>query len=116
MMPAGETIAPPMKTGQLSQPAKLLVELPESAKFFVDDQPMKAGAGTRTFNTPTLAPGQTYYYILRAEVERDGKTHQETKRVLVKAGETVQASFPELQRSLAAAAAATATETGGDDD
>src|SRR5438552_1124229 len=37
--------------------------------------------------------GQAYYYILRAEVVRDGKTLSETRQVIVKAGEEVRASF-----------------------
>lgn len=113
--PKGEPIPPP-KQGQFSAPAKLFVELPEKAKFFVDDLPMKAPSASRSFNTPTLLAGQTYYYVLRAEVERDGKTYQETQRILIRAGETVRATFPDLERSLAAAAAATVTADAGDDD
>jgi uncharacterized protein (TIGR03000 family) len=57
---------------------------------------MKATAERRTFTTPKLEPGTSYYYELRAEVERDGKTYKENKKVTVKAGETSRASFSEL--------------------
>lgn len=107
--PAGggaEPVPAPKKGAQLSAPAKLVVELPESAKLFVDEHLMKTTAAVRSFNTPTLHQGQTYYYMLRAEVVRDGKTFEETRRILVRAGETVRASFPDLERSLTVATAA----------
>ncbi len=114
--PKAEPIAVPPKTGfRATSPAKLVVELPESAKLYVDDQPVKAASPSKTFNTPALQEGQTYYYILRAEVVRDGKTLQETQRILIQAGQTVTAKFPELERSLAVtAAAARAAETEDD--
>jgi uncharacterized protein (TIGR03000 family) len=70
--------------------------LPADAKLFIDDQPMKTAASKRTFNTPPLQRGQQYYYILRAQVVRDGKSQTETKRVLLRAGQEVRATFPEL--------------------
>jgi uncharacterized protein (TIGR03000 family) len=79
-----------------ARPGKLIVEVPADAKLFIDDQPMKTTAERRSFNTPTLQSGQAYYYDLRAEVVRDGKTYTESKRVIVKAGETAKATFPEL--------------------
>jgi uncharacterized protein (TIGR03000 family) len=77
--------------------AQLVVELPTGAKLFVDGNPMKSNATTRTFNTPPLEPGQAYFYMLRAEVVRDGQTISESQRVIVRAGETARASFPNLQ-------------------
>jgi len=77
--------------------AKLVVELPEDAKLYIDDQLMKTASGKRTFSTPTLDRAQAYYYMVRAEVVRDGKTYSETKRVIVRAAETAQALFPEEQ-------------------
>ena len=49
----------------------------------------------RAFHTPELEKGQDYYYVLRAEVVRDGKPVSETRRVIVRAGETVQETFRE---------------------
>jgi uncharacterized protein (TIGR03000 family) len=79
-----------------SQPARVIVELPEDAKLFVDDQEMKTLSAKRVFRTPSLEPGQTYYYILRAEVARDGKSLSQTKRILVRAGEEVQTALRDL--------------------
>jgi uncharacterized protein (TIGR03000 family) len=98
--PPTETVPAPKKEDEkrssTAGPAKLIVELPADAKLFVDDQLMKATSAIRTFNTPSLSPGQAYYYMLRAEVVRDGQPVQETKRVIVRAGQTVRASFPDL--------------------
>jgi uncharacterized protein (TIGR03000 family) len=71
--------------------------MPAEAKLFVDEQLMKTTSDKRVFRTPELQPGQTYYYILRAEVVRDGTTLTQTKRILVRAGENVQASLTELE-------------------
>ncbi len=76
--------------------AKLIVSLPADAKLYIDDQLMKTTSDRRVFNTPTLDKDQTYYYVLKAEVNYQGKTYTETKRVLIRAGEQVRASFPEL--------------------
>jgi uncharacterized protein (TIGR03000 family) len=77
--------------------AKLVVELPADAKLYIDDLPMKTTSGVRSFNTPTLEPGQIYYYMVRAEVVRDGKPVTETRRVLVRAGQTARASFKDIE-------------------
>jgi uncharacterized protein (TIGR03000 family) len=100
MAPAGEPAPTPKKEGKgeevSARAAKLVVEVPADAKLFIDDQPMKTTAERRSFNTPVLQPGQAYYYEVRAEVVRDGKSYSETKRVIVRAGETARTSFPEL--------------------
>ena len=106
-MPPAETAPKPKEKapGEVSAaPGKLVVELPADAKLYIDDQPMKTTAERRSFNTPTLQPGQAYYYELRAEVTREGKTYTESKRVIVKAGETARATFPELTAAGAAPA------------
>jgi len=95
------------KTSVSSQ-ARLLVELPAEAKLYVDDQLMKSTSNKRRFNTPDLVPGQTYYYILRAELLRDGQKHVQTRQVLVHAGEEVRTSFPDLLQIASTQVAASA--------
>ncbi len=87
------------KKGTMLNPsrAKLVVELPADAKLYIDDLPMKTTSGVRSFNTPTLEPGQTYYYMVRAEVVRDGKPVTESRRILVRAGQTAKASFKDME-------------------
>src|SRR5207302_5142873 len=70
---------------RLDSKARLIVEVPASAQLYIDDQPMKTVAATRTFTTPALEKGQTYYYELKVEVARDGVTHRETRKVLIRA-------------------------------
>jgi uncharacterized protein (TIGR03000 family) len=76
--------------------AKVVVQLPPDAKLYVDDQPIKTTADRQTFNTPQLQRGQTYFYEVRAEAVRDGKTVAETRRVLIRAGQEVTVDFPKL--------------------
>jgi uncharacterized protein (TIGR03000 family) len=76
--------------------AKLIIDIPDNAKVYVDDKPLQAPAGKRSFNTPPLERGVAYYYVFRAEVVVDGKTQSESKRVIVRAGDTSQLTFSEL--------------------
>ncbi len=103
--PAAKPPADPKKDDQKnadqarsrSNRAQLTVELPADAKLFVDDQATKASQQTsRTFSTPALDLGVDYYYILRAEMVRDGKTVSETKRVIVRAGAETKTAFSEM--------------------
>jgi uncharacterized protein (TIGR03000 family) len=76
--------------------ARVIVQLPADARLYVDDQPIRATSENQAFNTPRLERGQTYYYEVRAEAVRGGKTVVESKRVLVRAGQAVTVSFPKL--------------------
>jgi len=69
-------------------PATLVVSLPAEAKLSIDDQATVSTSAVRTFATPALAAGMEYYYTLKAEVIRDGKTVTSTQRVVVHAGQT----------------------------
>lgn len=109
--PAGrpEMTLPPKKEGgaflpRPSNTAHLTVELPVDAKLFVDDQPMKTQSAQRTFRTPELQRGQAYYYVLRAEVVRDGQVYKDTARVVVRAGDEARASFADLGKQATAQA------------
>ncbi len=85
--------------------AKVIVQLPAGAKLYVDDQPIKTTSDNQAFNTPRLDRGQTYYYEVRAEAIRDGKTVVESKRILVRAGQEVSVAFPKLEKDPAGIAA-----------
>jgi uncharacterized protein (TIGR03000 family) len=103
--PAGERIptAPEKKSSSLEPSARLVVELPGDAKLYVDDHLMQTASERREFRTPALMRGQTYYYVLKAEIVRDGEVVAETKRVLVRAGETVSANFGDMSAAIARA-------------
>lgn len=98
--PAGEAVprpAPgqPQPQAGTSVRAKLVVDLPEDAKLFVDNVPMKTTSSRRVFVTPPLQEGQTYYYELRAEMERNGQPIAVSGRVVIRPGQEVQARLTE---------------------
>jgi uncharacterized protein (TIGR03000 family) len=92
------------KGGEVAIPtrARLIVELPADAKLYIDDHLMTTTSGRRTFNTPVLAAGQTYYYEIRAEVVRDGKPVVEERKIVVKAGREIRADFVDMVEVAAA--------------
>ena len=77
-------------------PARLTIELPATAKLYVDGQLVKGESVSRNFHTPDLPTGKTFYYDLKAEVAVNGKLVTEDKRVLVKAGDVSTESFEKL--------------------
>jgi uncharacterized protein (TIGR03000 family) len=80
-----------------SAKARLIVELPADAKLYIDDQLMKTSSTKRNFSTPELRDGQSYFYDIRVEVVRDGKTYESTQRIIVRAGEQIRAAFQEAE-------------------
>lgn len=91
--PAAKPNDPPKAAEKAPGAAKLILDIPAQAKLYVDDLPMTGTDTTRFFRTPELIPGQTYYYNVRVEATRDGQPTTESRRVLVRAGETVRESF-----------------------
>lgn len=79
--------------GATSTRARLVVELPEDAKLFVDDTPTKSTSSRRVFVTPPLQAGQSYYYILRAEMQRNGQPISVRGRVIIRPGQEVSVSL-----------------------
>jgi uncharacterized protein (TIGR03000 family) len=82
------TAAPPPNT-----PARITVRLPADARLYVDNVLCPLTSETRTFDTPRLEAGRAYYYNLRTETERSGRTQVDTRRVLVEAGRDVTVEF-----------------------
>ena len=107
----GEQLPPPMKPGDAKPPeavaptrGRLIVDVPAGAQLYVDDTATKTQAEHRTFQTPDLEPGQTYYYDVRVEAQRDGKPVSVTRRVLVRAGQETHADFTDLTTTATAQA------------
>ena len=73
--------------------ARLIVNMPDQARLYVDDMPIQAASPMHSFQTPELEKGREYYYEVRAEVMRDGKPVSETRRVTVKAGDVIRTDF-----------------------
>jgi len=93
------------KTSVDPNQATVVVEVPAEAGLYVDGQSVPMASRTQKFDTPALAPGQTYYYTMRAVGDREGQLVSETKRVEVRAGETVRVAFGDLQPERGAASA-----------
>lgn len=92
-----EAPLPKVKTGSEEQArARVIVDLPADAKLYVDGQLMNTSSTRRMFQTPNLAPGQLYYYELKAEVIRDGQTITANQRVIIRPGQAASASFADL--------------------
>jgi uncharacterized protein (TIGR03000 family) len=86
-----ESSAP--KAPAKSTTAKVTINLPANAKLWVDQVECPLTSNVRVFNTPALQPGQTYYYTLRIEVDRDGNQFSDSQRVVVSAGQQVTVNF-----------------------
>jgi uncharacterized protein (TIGR03000 family) len=96
VVPEKPPVSPSARLGSYGgTPAKLVIEKPVDAKLFVDNIPVAAEAASKTFTTPELDPAMAYYYMVRIEMTREGKPVSETRRVIVRAGETATETFRE---------------------
>ena len=75
--------------------ATLLVNLPADARLFVNDQSTKSTTARRILQSPSLEPGSAYSYLLRAEIQREGRKYQQVKKVGVRAGQEAAVTFSE---------------------
>ena len=73
--------------------ATLAVTVPEAAKIYVNGTLTRSTGGQRQYISRGLTRGQRYTYEVRAELERDGETIEETKFVHLRAGETSELAF-----------------------
>jgi uncharacterized protein (TIGR03000 family) len=92
--PGGEKLPPPNGKEEQSR-AKVIIDVPQNAKLFIDGQQMPDKAGKRTFVTPALEAGQTYYYDVKIVVTVNGQPREESTRVILRQGDVVAASFPQ---------------------
>jgi uncharacterized protein (TIGR03000 family) len=73
--------------------AQIIVQVPADAKLYIDGKLMDGTTTERSFYTPPLAQGQSYFYDVRLETVKDGKTVVQDKKVIVQAGALVKESF-----------------------
>lgn len=95
-MQSGERWTPASQAGAA---AHVTVRLPADARLTIDDTVCPLTSDRREFDTPSLKPGQEYYYLLKAEVVRDGRAIAQTRRVTFRSGERVTVSFDNLGAS-----------------
>jgi uncharacterized protein (TIGR03000 family) len=84
-------VTPPAVTAVPTTPAvaEIVVRVPAGAKVFVEDRVTTQTGTERHFETAALQAGRSYTYTLRAEQDQNSQT----KKVTVRAGETVQVTF-----------------------
>jgi uncharacterized protein (TIGR03000 family) len=69
------------------------VAVPEAAEVFFDGVRMTLTGPERIFYTPTLEKGTPYHYDVRARWTGDGVPVEQTRRVVVRAGDRVRLDF-----------------------
>jgi uncharacterized protein (TIGR03000 family) len=79
-----------------SAPAHFTVKLPADARLTIDGVHCTLTSDTRSFATPPVEAGHEYFYTLRAEVVRDGRSRSQSKKVYFRAGESVRVEFGDL--------------------
>jgi uncharacterized protein (TIGR03000 family) len=98
-MPKPEKIDAPKKATEeamVPAPATIIVNLPADAKLSIDDFQTSSTSSPRYFATPTLERGKDFTYMLKAEIQRDGRTMTTSQMVTVRAGEEsrIELQFP----------------------
>jgi uncharacterized protein (TIGR03000 family) len=83
-------------SGQVETPGRITVLLPSQARLYIDGQLCPLTSDTRSFDTPALEPGRSYYYTLKATLQRDGRTVEMSKKVTVRAGKRAVVDFGDL--------------------
>jgi uncharacterized protein (TIGR03000 family) len=79
--------------------ALVIVNLPADARLFLDGLESTGGANVRTFISPELELGKSYFYTLRVELERNGKIYTETQKIYFQPGREARVSFNHLEPS-----------------
>ena len=85
------------KKTEMPTRAIVRIEVPVGGKLFVDGNHIKTAAGTRSFQTPALKQGETYFYDIRIEIHHDGVIAADERRVVIQPGQDVAVDFPSLR-------------------
>lgn len=73
--------------------ALLSVNVPASARVFVNGRPTSSTGALRRYISRGLQPGMSYTYEVRAEATINGETVEETQVVQLRAGDTARLEF-----------------------
>jgi uncharacterized protein (TIGR03000 family) len=84
--PADEEVAAPVSS-------RVTVTLPSDARMWVENVECPLTTSVRSFNTPLLNANQQYFYNLKVEVVRDGRTVSELQRVVITPGQEARVDF-----------------------
>lgn len=84
----------------VEESAKVTFVVPSNTKLFVNDVAVSA-EGKQTFDTPKLAKGKSYFYTVKAEINREGQTVTDIRRIDVAAGKALTVDFTKAERQTA---------------
>jgi uncharacterized protein (TIGR03000 family) len=90
------TVASTKVAARTDNVAHITVKLPAKARLWIDQVECPLTSSVRSFDTPPLQPGQRYAYTMRIQLQRDGETVNDSKRVEVAAGRQVEVNFEQL--------------------
>jgi len=91
-LPSAPGEFPPLPAGTTS--ARIRVHLPQpDAKLLVDGEKTSSTGKSRLFHTPTLAPGGTYSYTLKATWRKNDREETEERTVLLTPGQSLVVDF-----------------------
>jgi uncharacterized protein (TIGR03000 family) len=100
------TVVPPSPPAEQPMTAAIDVQVPPNARVWVDGVQTKQTGPTRRFVTPTLTPGVTYQYEIRAAWNDGGKEVTRTQHLTFQAGDSPSVTFVAAPQTPAPAATA----------
>ena len=74
--------------------AHIIVEVPEDAEVWIEDQKTQQAGTSRWFVSPPLEPAQLYEYRIRAQWKEEGQTVEQTQKITVQPGRRATVGFP----------------------
>lgn len=86
--PAGEQMPPPR-----ADIAEIIVNVPDDAEVWIEGVKMKQTGPRRRFVSPTLSPGVSYAYEIRATWTQDGRKVTDSNQVTVHGGDRASLTF-----------------------
>jgi uncharacterized protein (TIGR03000 family) len=91
--PLDTPISPKTSTSTQSTSGILTIYVPAEAKVTINGLPTRSGGSKRQYVSFGLVPGYTYKYEVKAQIVRDGKTVDESRTVVLTAGERLGVAF-----------------------
>lgn len=88
MPPPGEQA--PMPRGDT---AEVIVNVPDDAEVWIEGAKMKQTGGRRRFTSPSLVPGHSYAYEIRASWTENGRKVSDSKSITIHAGDRSSLTF-----------------------
>jgi uncharacterized protein (TIGR03000 family) len=70
------------------------VVVPAKAEVWFDGEKTVQTGATRMFRSPSLRPGVSYLYLVRAKWNDNGREMEQIQSITVHTGETIRVAFP----------------------